>query len=74
MNVASNISLYILLSLSLSLLVCYKASSPELMTVARRPALFIRAAQRLQTFDVDADVNVDADACHWQQNKEIARE
>lgn len=72
MNVASNILLSLLLSLSLSLLVCYKASSPELMTVARRPALFIRAAQRLQTFD--ADVNVDADACHWQRNKEIERD
>lgn len=44
-EVTADISLS--LSSCLSLLVCYKASSPELMIVACRPALFIRAAQRL---------------------------
>jgi len=45
-------------------LVAHKASSFQLMMDACRPATFILAGERLQTFDADSDVDsgVDSDS------------
>lgn len=59
----------------LSLLVCYKASSPELMMVPCRPATFIRVAKRLQTFDAGADADANANVvAKTKQKRERERE